>query len=727
MNGANVQQHETKKSARRFPALPKAKRTLTAIAVGAIALSVWTSIPSQGASVPQLDTIRVGIFLSTSKYTLNTAAATFNSTGALQVGIRQPASVVPFYTGGSAETMRFTLDDYKPLLFETTDYMTASNVLKRLKAIGASGMMTAVNDPRGKVFQLVEGSYATAADAATAGAKWAKDAAIAGYIGKTGKVGLVGPLHLESGLTFASRDEAAAAALKLTTLGVEAYAAVKQVGTAPGAYTVLIGSESDSAALGAVKTIAQQAGSGAGMALSLAPTDAKAVYSVLRDDYTTAESASKPPATLYSVPAGGAKLWISGGGAAGIKLAERYGRSYRGSFEISALNNKLAVVNELPFEQYLYAVVGAEMPSSWPAESLKAQAVAARTYALYQGYGFQIAQVVDTTLSQAYGGIGSEKPTTIAAVDATQGEIAMYNGKVINTVFSSSAGGQTADAQEIWGSGVDYLKSVTSPDSSSETGLYKWFRVVAPSGSVGYIREDLLEDSGQKSVGGQAVLRVKGDGTKVRPIPLVQDNVPVVDTVNRGTLVVQLEKVTQSNEMSWVRGTYSAAELLALTQGKVTPAISGPLRTLEISKTGPSGRPTEISANGKALSVKTPDVFRSVFGGLPSTLFTIDETARVTMAGAGGATRERPADSSATYVLGADGSKQELKAANYFIMNGKGDVRAATKDPGFRFVGNGNGHGVGLSQYGARGLANLGYDYKYIMQYYYKDAKIVKE
>ncbi|NBC67895.1 SpoIID/LytB domain-containing protein [Paenibacillus sacheonensis] len=703
--------------------MPNARRTLAVFGAGVIALSVWSSHPTEGAAVPQLDTIRVGIFMNTSKYALNTATATFSSTGGMKVGMRLPSSVVPMFVSGSDETVRFTMDDYKPIVLETTDYLAATAVVKRLKALGGSGMMIGLNDARGKVYQISEGSYATAAAAGAAGDKWLKDGTIAGYAGKAAKADLMGPLHLESGMIFASKNEAVAAAQKLAASGIEAYAAIKQSGTAAGVYTVLLGSESDQAALSALGTKAQQAESG----LSPTPTDPKSLYVLIRDDYTTAESVSKPPASLYSVPLTGAKLWLETTADTGIKLAERYGRSYRGAFEVSGLGNRMAVVNEVPFEQYISAVVGAEMPASWPAEALKAQAVAARTYALYQGFGFQIAHVVDTTLSQAYGGIGSEKAATIAAVEATQGEVAMYGGKVINTVFSSSAGGFTADAQEIWGSSFDYLKSVQSPDTSSENGLYKWYRVVTPNNLVGYIREDLLEDSGQKSAGGQAVLRVKSAGTKVRPIPLVQDTVPVVDTVNAGALVVSLEKVTQSNEMSWVRGTYSAAELLKLTQGKLSKPIAGPIRTLEISKQGPSGRPTEITANGQALSVKTPDAFRSAFGGLPSTLFKIDETARLTIAGSGGATTEKPADGSAMYILGGDGKKQELTAPNYFIVNGSGTVRAATKEPEFRFVGSGNGHGVGLSQYGARGLAGLGYDYKYIMQYYYKDAKIVKE
>lgn len=726
MKGINVvHANESIEPAVKRSRLPKTMRTFTLLLTGVVGLSVWTSVPSSGAAVPKLDNIRVGIFLNTSKYKLDSAAATFSSVAALQVGVRQPSGVVPMFQTANGETTRFTLDDYKPLLLETTDYMTALAAYKRVKAMGAAGFMTAASDSRGKVYQIEEGSYATAAEAKAAGDRLLKDATLAGYAGKSSKAELIGPLHLDTGLVYASKDEAVKAAQSLGASGVEAYAAMKQTGMEAGVFTVVVGSESDQTALAQVKAQAQKVNG----ALSLQQTDAASAYFVIRDDYTTVDSASKPPVSLYSVPTTGAKLWLSTSAPSGIKLMERYNRSYRGQFEVSGLNNKLAVINELPFEQYLYAVVGAEMPSSWPAEALKSQAVAARTYAIYQGFGFQVAHVVDTTLSQAYGGLGSEKPSTIAAVDATNGEVAMYNGKVIEAVFSSSAGGVSADASEIWGNSITYLKSAQSPDSSSEKGLYQWYRIALPNGSVGYMREDLLDTTDQKSKGGQPLLRVNTDGSKLRPIPLIQDNVPVVDLANRGTMAVQLEKVTQSNEMSWVRGTYTAAEILAFTNGKLQKPISGKIATLEVSQSGPSGRPIELLVNGQKMQVKYPDVYRAAFGGLPSTLFQIDETARMTIAGGNQAVRERPTvtDNGTMYLIGGDGQTRELKDRNVFILNGDGKVRAATKDPGFRFVGSGNGHGVGLSQYGARGLAELGYDYKYIMQYYYKDVTIVKE
>ncbi|WP_258881646.1 SpoIID/LytB domain-containing protein [Paenibacillus sp. sptzw28] len=684
-------------------------------------MSIVTARPSLGA-VPNLDTIRVGIFMEIpGKYKLNTTTATFSSAAGLQVGLRQPSGVKSMFQTNAGATIRFTLDDYKPKLLETPDFQTALTVVKRLKALGGSGLLTSLTKANGIVYQVLEGTYSSAAEASAAGDRWLRDGTIAGLSAGKTKADITGPLHLETG-TFASQAEAQQSAASLGSAGIDAFPALKQTADGATSFTVLVGAAPDIAALDNVRAQAAKSGNG----VTLNQTDPQCVYLPIRSDYTFTESPNSPT-SLYSVPMTGAKVWLSTAGAAGIKLMERYNRSYRGQFEVSGLNNKLTVVNEVPFEQYLYSVVGAEMPASWPTEALKSQAVAARTYALYQGFGFQVAHVVDTTLSQAYGGIGSEKPATIVAVDATKGEVAMYNGKVIESVFSSSAGGQTADAKEIWGTDIPYLKSVQSPDQSSELGLYHWQRVVLPTGEVGYIREDLLEDTGQKSPVGKPLMRVKGDGVKVRPIPLIQDNVEPVALANRGTIVVSLETVVQSNEMSWVRGPFTPGALLSLMQGKLQSPVTAPIQTLEVSQSGTSGRPTELQVNGQRLNIKYPDLFRSILGGLPSTRFNIDEMARMTIAGSGGRISSRPDTGGALAVTGGEGQTTELNKGSLFIMDGQGNMRAATTDTAFRFVGSGYGHGVGLSQYGARGLAEQGYDYKYILQYYYKDVTIVKE
>ena len=116
-------------------------------------------------------------------------------------------------------------------------------------------------------------------------------------------------------------------------------------------------------------------------------------------------------------------------------------RAYRGQLEIAVTGTKLNAINVVGLEQYLAGVVAQEMPSSWPEEALKAQAVAARSYALSRrltGKGFDLYADVR---SQVYGGIRGEQPSTTAAVEATKGEVLLWEGKPIDALFHSTSGG----------------------------------------------------------------------------------------------------------------------------------------------------------------------------------------------------------------------------------------------------------------------------------------------
>ena len=97
------------------------------------------------------------------------------------------------------------------------------------------------------------------------------------------------------------------------------------------------------------------------------------------------------------------------------------------------------------------------MPSAWPDEALKAQAVAARSYALShrrRGKGFDLYADVR---SQVYGGVRGEHPRTTAAIEATAGEVLLWEGKPIDALFHSTSGGTTLDAAEVFGKAVPYL------------------------------------------------------------------------------------------------------------------------------------------------------------------------------------------------------------------------------------------------------------------------------
>jgi len=119
-------------------------------------------------------------------------------------------------------------------------------------------------------------------------------------------------------------------------------------------------------------------------------------------------------------------------------------------------------VNELGLEDYVRGVVANELsPGGYPAlEALKAQAVAARTYALrnrgqFMSQGFD---VLPTTRSQVYRGLTSENPLSTRAVDETRGLVATYNGELINALYTSTCGGRTEDAENIFNQAVPYLR-----------------------------------------------------------------------------------------------------------------------------------------------------------------------------------------------------------------------------------------------------------------------------
>jgi stage II sporulation protein D len=140
-------------------------------------------------------------------------------------------------------------------------------------------------------------------------------------------------------------------------------------------------------------------------------------------------------------------------------------RHYRGALQVDVVDGKLRAINVVGLEQYLYGVVPSEMPFTWAPEALKAQAVAARSYALASRRAGAFDLYPDTR-DQVYLGLDHEKPSTNAAVDATAGKVVLFQGAVAKTYFYSTSGGRTASAQDVWGTAVPYLVSVPDPYDS---------------------------------------------------------------------------------------------------------------------------------------------------------------------------------------------------------------------------------------------------------------------
>jgi stage II sporulation protein D len=149
-------------------------------------------------------------------------------------------------------------------------------------------------------------------------------------------------------------------------------------------------------------------------------------------------------------------------------------RWYRGKTRLVNQGGQITAVNHVDIEQYLYSVVGAEAVASWPIEALKAQAVAARTYALHKRSQSKNPNydVDTTTATQVYKGLDSEYSSTVQAVGQTNGQVMTYNGQTILAVFHSSSGGHTENVEDIWSSRLPYLRGVVDYDQSAP--VYQW-------------------------------------------------------------------------------------------------------------------------------------------------------------------------------------------------------------------------------------------------------------
>ena len=360
------------------------------------------------------------------------------------------------------------------------------------------------------------------------------------------------------------------------------------------------------------------------------------------------------------------------------------GYRYCGGFRYERIGGgDLTVVNIVDLETYIKGVVPYEMSNSWPLEALKVQAVCARSYAYinihsgkHTSYHFD---VCNTTDCQAYYGAGTNSSSyqanerTDQAVDETAGEYAWYDGQVIEAFYSSSHGGASESVYNVWGSSLEqypYLCGVEDPyeaDMASKNSYSSW--------TVSYTSSELaqrLQARGYNASSGIASLTL---------------------------MYSDLGNVIQ------VRVTYG---------------------------------------NGESNDLK-PTSIRSVFG-VSSIRFTVNgqsvSSGAGTSSSGGGFTANGSAslDSQGTYtVISGSGSLSQAGLDGLYAISGSGSINPAedtvssggsgTDTPAgtqvtvsgssYIFQGSGNGHQLGLSQYGARAMAERGFTYDEIIEFYY--------
>lgn len=175
-------------------------------------------------------------------------------------------------------------------------------------------------------------------------------------------------------------------------------------------------------------------------------------------------------------------------------------RRFRGRLQVRPAGRGLQAINHVGLESYLASVVGSEMPAAWPQAALRAQAVAARTYALRQRKPLAAYDLKATVASQVYRGVEAETPSTRAAVASTRSQVLVQGGGLINAVFHSSSGGSTENSGEIWSRQLPYLVSV--PDFDDRNPTRRWEQRFDPADLrkafpeiAGAERIDVLETS----------------------------------------------------------------------------------------------------------------------------------------------------------------------------------------------------------------------------------------
>lgn len=141
---------------------------------------------------------------------------------------------------------------------------------------------------------------------------------------------------------------------------------------------------------------------------------------------------------------------------------------YRGFFRVISSSSGITVINDVELESYLRGVVPAEMPPAWEKDAHKAQAIAARSYAVANlgkraKFGYDLN---DTEADQVYNGASCETPQTNIAVEETSGIVLICDNKVIPAYYSASAGGRTLSAKDVWNMDVAFTHSVPSYDDN---------------------------------------------------------------------------------------------------------------------------------------------------------------------------------------------------------------------------------------------------------------------
>ena len=434
---------------------------------------------------------------------------------------------------------------------------------------------------------------------------------------------------------------------------------------------------------------------------------------------------------------------------AGVFVYDRY---------ISGNTDGVQLVNLLPLEDYVMGVLPWEISSSWPLETMKAFAIAVRSYALQnygkhdRSYGFDLCSATDC---QYYKGLNRVDDNVRRAVNETRGMVLTSGGKIVGTYYSSSTGGCTVSASDAWGSSsaeYPYLTAVITPWEKYETHSNgSWTTEYSPDELLGLLRGSGYTDL-RGSIEDVEIVSFAAGSTYVYELKFT-DVYGNSRTVKRSDTIRSLLGLNSANFVVGKAGETVQIVDYSLTDEGLAKIIAGngagissaavPAPTAGQSGSGEvyyldaAGLPKKMSVAVSAQTTAEKNAAASVLDGMPG-----NENAGQPFAvlGADGVVEVLKNSEETLYAVEGDGSVTGISrvpsspaapAPDSGVSVTDGDiirtvrtVRAEGRNGNFVFIGRGWGHGVGMSQYGMLDLGNLGCGCTAILNAYFPTASV---
>lgn len=403
----------------------------------------------------------------------------------------------------------------------------------------------------------------------------------------------------------------------------------------------------------------------------------------------------------------------------------RYGKkAYAGAMTFPLAKGKFSVVNQLDLEEYLRGILKMEANPTWPLEALKAQAIISRTYALrnmgrFEPLGYDLD---DTVISQVYGGANAYDPRCDRAIRETRGQVLTYQGEFAQTFFHADSGGATANVGDVWSESLPYLYGVPDPFPTNSRAA-RW-SLTLTSNQLGAVLSKMGQGIGSVSrlvivnrdpFGRPVTLRFEGSKgkatvkasafrsavgpTKLKSTFFAIDEEPVL--VNQPTLK------PQKPQDSTVADDPDLRKILA-DSDEGLPEV-----TLEENQ-----EPEEQGTQEGSISAADSEAqFQTL---VEQGQFSRDELIDLLL---------NP-DKKAEYVQkalnrGSSKAPQNVPAVQtpYAPWSG-GETVYQSKGGKFHFIGRGTGHGVGLSQWECKVMADNGWKAEQILEHFYPGTSL---